>query len=117
MNEIVSNLIKSSKIIDIQIPAESPRVKDHSNDENYLLIVLLEQDTSEILKLNRIYVFKDINQIKDWLKNNFYDSAYVIPDNSMIVFQTRGWMEYFANIFWARNFIDYNINNIKRLEK
>ncbi len=98
-------------------PAESPRNFNFYEDENYLMIVLMEEDTSKFLKVNRIHIFKNIDSIKKWLNDNRWD-YYVIPDNSMIVFRVNySYMEYFAYIFWGYNHLnEENIFDNKKIQ-
>jgi len=97
--------------IELLVPTESPRNFNHFGNNNYFLVVLFEQDCAQLLKVERLHVFESINSIKEWLNENSW-SYYIIPDNSLIVFETTGFEEFFANIFWGRN----HLENIKKLK-
>lgn len=86
--------------ITIQTPAESPvRINHDPEDDNFLVIVLLQEDTAKITKLERVHVFKNFKHMHKCMEN--YD-CYAPSDNSMIIFRS-GLEVFVAFVFWGRN--------------
>jgi hypothetical protein len=84
------------------------------NNSNYLFCVLLEEDTQEYLKLkNRLFVFKNIEDIKLWLNRNNWNWCFE-AEGKIIRFKSNNfYMEYFGNIFLAVNYLDINTDSLK----